>query len=360
MPEPTDLARRLARVDELLGAARPRPHREARLLAQLRAADRAPRSPSSVPFGRSGRRPLAVALAAAILVLAVLLRLVLPARSPEDASPSRGALDADLDPDPRADRASVPPYRTPPSDEPGPAHRVPASPEAVSAPPSPDRDRLDAEAPPAPFVDPGDGLRARRSDRSAASVGSARASSGSPGVRVLWAQKRPEAAATPRGRYVRPGPAAPQAATPCEPADILVDRARGDCEAQGLALAEERLAYLDACGDEGFRGLEYSCVRGPAAPPSAKGQAGCTPETLPPAGACRSEEDTRSAAARWCEDAGLVVQHLVLEPGSCPDGFEGAYLFCCEEGSDVPMGKSRPLGRPAGREEDEGDGAEEP
>lgn len=122
-----------------------------------------------------------------------------------------------------------------------------------------------------------------------------------------------------------------------------MDKARADCEAQSLTLSDHGLAYLDACGEGRFRGLDYACARvPPRAPPSSKAPAGCFTEDLPLDDACTTEEELRLTARHSCEDAGLTLAGLTLDPGSCNDGFQEARVLCCEEAPEVPLGKDQP------------------
>ena len=390
MGEREDLLSRLRSVDEILAGARPRAPQEARLLARLRAADRA-RQPSSSPSSPSpllavGRawRPLGVTAGlCAALALALALRAGAPTQRSVEASTSRGNTNEDgaLDLEPTAThlsstkssprpRAEEPRHHTTPIDERGERKPVPTAPApelpeatTLAAPPrsAPWGSELPAPSPQLSSRDEPQPLRDGWTPARDARISSAARAPGAPALggldepRVLWAEGHSEAAPKPGGSPAPRGqatsPASGARAPGCELAESLLDRARADCEAQALTLSEHGLAYLDACGEGQFRGLDYACAPASAPhahpPPSAKAPPGCVSEELPPDGTCKTEEDTRLEALHWCEDAGLTLAGLTLDQGSCSEGFQGARLLCCEKDSEESPGKSLPRTKPA-------------
>ncbi|APR76712.1 Hypothetical protein A7982_02059 [Minicystis rosea] len=373
MGERDDLLTRLRGVDEILARARPRAPQQAWLLARLRAADRARQSQSSSvppPWLAIQRawRPLGVTAglcAALAFALALGVRAGDHAQQSVETSQSRGTLE------PTATRRSLTQSPPRPRAE-GPRHRTPTiAPRSERAPvaPAPERSEaspwaLQPRAVPwgSELPSPSPRLSSRdepplRSDafpveRDPLSSSAARARGAPASIdepRVLWAEGHAETAPKPAGAPARRGQSTPPApgshASGCEPAERLVDRARADCESQALALSDHGLAYLDACGDGQFRGLDYACAPASAphtSPPSAKVPAGCVYENLLLDGACKTEEDTRAEALHRCEEAGLALAELNLDQGSCSDGFEGARALCCEKGSEDAPGRSVP------------------
>jgi hypothetical protein len=390
MAERDDLLSRLRSVDAILAGARPRPPREAELLAKLRAADRARQPPSSrsaslspspslwlsLPLQRAWR-PLGVTAAlCAAFALALALRAGDHARRSAEAETSRGDDEAEalaLDREPEATRlSSTKSAPRPRAEAPGPRstplevrdERRPTTiaPELPEEPPR--RALWDDNVPsPSPHLS---SPQLSSSDETpperAARISSAARANEEP--RVLWAEGRSEAAPRPastplrRGQATSPSPAATEPRTDgCEPAETLIDRARAACEAQALTLSDRDLTTLDACGDGRFRGLEYTCA--PAhpthAPPNSKAPAGCLTEDLPLDGACKPEDDLRLEALQWCEEAGLTLAGLILDQGTCNEGSQGAHLLCCEKDSAEAPVKALPRTKQACSEDGDPD-----
>lgn len=365
-----DLLARLREVDDVLASVRPRAAHEARLLARLRGEQRAAQRPSpSGPALLAAQRLWRPLCATAALAAALALALALDGRDqeqgPAHASTSRGG--EREAPEPLAARLSTAEDPTRPRARVEASRRLPSEleegSERTAAPPAPEPAPVAAWAAPPPPARPGSDLldpeprfssrdeQPQRSDgrdptrelRTSSVSGAARAkgapaSSNPDGPGVLWTPGRSEVAPGPGRGHARGGSAAGSRADGCEPAERLLDRARADCEAQALTLSELDLAYVDACGEGRFGGLDYSC--GPAADTdlAAKPLSGCTAEQTPEDGTCKAEEDVWLDAIHGCEDAGLTFVELTLSRGGCSDGFQGAHVICCEDEA-LPMAK---------------------
>ena len=381
MGERGDLLSRLRSVDEVLAEARPRAPRQAQLLAKLRAADRARQAPSSSPsspsFLLAARRPLGVTAAlCAAFALALALRAGDHAQRSAETSTSRGdedeALALDRDPEapqlsstksaPRP-RAEAPRPRATPLEAPRERRLKTTTPPAPPEAPQRRAPWDDALPSPSPQLSSSDEPLLRSDTWPPARRRGEPTPSAFEEPRVLWAEGRSEASAkltsapARRGQPTSSAPVTEPHADGCEAAESLIDRARADCEAQALTLSDHGLATLDACGDGRFRGLDYACA--PAqptkAPPNSKAPAGCFTVDLPLDGACKTEADTRLEALQWCEDAGLTLGGLILDQGSCSDGFAGANLLCCEKDAEEGQDKALPRIKQACSEDSEPD-----